>query len=352
MLQDSNRVSYQVTGHFLFCGKVGTLDADSGFIIGPGYNIPLTHGHLNRIMMDSSIPHPYLAEFEEFLSEIPLISFESFLNALCFLNFSLSRTRVSVEELLLLGNKFHSFGTDIKHNLTEALYDSDEALYRHGTYNLEQQMLAYVRGGDTDKLSALFENSVRSKAGTIAKDTLRQEKNIFIISSTLVTRAAIEGGLDVETAYQLSDIYIQQAEGISLVDSLSLLRQQMVLDFAERVAKNKLPSNASSVTIKCIQYIKKNINTILLVHDIARDLGVSASYISSKFIKDTGISLNTFINMEKLEEAKRLLAFSDKSLSEISSYLCFSSQSYFQNLFKKHVGMTPLKYRNTSRNRT
>ncbi|MNV68119.1 HTH-type transcriptional activator Btr [compost metagenome] len=213
-------------------------------------------------------------------------------------------------------------------------------------------MLAYVRGGDTDKLSALFENSVRSKAGTTAKDTLRQEKNIFIISGTLVTRAAIEGGLDVETAYQLSDIYIQQAEGISLVDSLSLLRQQMVLDFAERVAKNKLPSNASSVTIKCIQYIKTNINTILLVHDIARDLGVSASYISSKFIKDMGISLNAFINLEKLEEAKRLLAFSDKSLSEISSYLCFSSQSYFQNLFKKHVGVTPLKYRNTSRNRT
>jgi AraC-like DNA-binding protein len=47
----------------------------------------------------------------------------------------------------------------------------------------------------------------------------------------------------------------------------------------------------------------------------------------------------------KLEEAKSLLKFTDKSISEISEYLCFSTQSYFQNVFKKKYGMTPKKYR-------
>ena len=47
----------------------------------------------------------------------------------------------------------------------------------------------------------------------------------------------------------------------------------------------------------------------------------------------------------KLEEAKSLLTYSDKSLIEISNYLCFSSQSYFQNVFKKKYGMTPKQYR-------
>ena len=47
----------------------------------------------------------------------------------------------------------------------------------------------------------------------------------------------------------------------------------------------------------------------------------------------------------RLEEAKSLLTYSDKTLSEISTYLCFSSQSYFQNIFKKKYGITPLKYR-------
>lgn len=48
-----------------------------------------------------------------------------------------------------------------------------------------------------------------------------------------------------------------------------------------------------------------------------------------------------FITRCKLEEAKSLLAYSKKSLAEISSYLCFSSQSYFQNVFKKQYGTTP-----------
>ena len=40
-----------------------------------------------------------------------------------------------------------------------------------------------------------------------------------------------------------------------------------------------------------------------------------------------------------------LLTYSTKSLAEISSYLCFSSQPHFQSLFKKQYHMTPLEYR-------
>ena len=47
----------------------------------------------------------------------------------------------------------------------------------------------------------------------------------------------------------------------------------------------------------------------------------------------------------KLEEAKSMLNYSDKTVSEISEYLCFSSQSYFQNVFKRKYGMTPKEFR-------
>ena len=49
----------------------------------------------------------------------------------------------------------------------------------------------------------------------------------------------------------------------------------------------------------------------------------------------------------KLEEAKSLLTYTDKTVSEISEYLCFSTQSYFQNVFKSKYGMTPKEYRKT-----
>ena len=64
-----------------------------------------------------------------------------------------------------------------------------------------------------------------------------------------------------------------------------------------------------------------------------------------RFKEELGIHIGAFITRCKLEEAKSLLTYSDKSLSEISNYLCFSSQSYFQNVFKKKFGITPLQYR-------
>lgn len=47
----------------------------------------------------------------------------------------------------------------------------------------------------------------------------------------------------------------------------------------------------------------------------------------------------------KLQESKLLLAYSDRPLSEISNFFFFSSQSYFQNLFKRQFGITPLAFR-------
>lgn len=347
LLEASHDVQYVVTEDFLFYGKIVDLDTKGCFIIGPGYNMPLSQQQLTKTMVSANIDMRDRELFAEWMGEIPLLSFEGFLNALSFFSFSLNRVRVSVEQLLLRGNGSYSVEPAITSHLTNALYYASEAAYFHNTYNLELQITTYVRDGERDKLVALFENSVHGKGGPVAKEALRQEKNIFIITVTLVTRAAIEGGLNIETAFHLSDIYIQQVEGLSRIEAIALLRQQMVLEFADRVSKSKYPESVSRVTLQCMQYVKKHINSPILLRDIAEAVGFSTSYISKKFAKETGANLNEYINVQKIQEAKNLLSFTNKSLSEISNYLCFSSQSYFQNLFKKIVGITPMQYRNS-----
>jgi AraC-like DNA-binding protein len=68
-------------------------------------------------------------------------------------------------------------------------------------------------------------------------------------------------------------------------------------------------------------------------------------YLSRKFIEETGENLTDFILKEKTEEGKRLLRYSDKSLTAISNYLGFSSQSHFSRVFKKYAEITPGEYR-------
>ena len=116
-------------------------------------------------------------------------------------------------------------------------------------------------------------------------------------------------------------------------------------DFTERVAQTKIPQGMSPEVFKCIQFISHHINEPIQVGDVAEHIGRSRSYLTNKFKKELGFDVSRFIMRCRLEEAKSLLTYSDKTLSEISTYLCFSSQSYFQNIFKKKYGITPLKYR-------
>lgn len=52
-----------------------------------------------------------------------------------------------------------------------------------------------------------------------------------------------------------------------------------------------------------------------------------------------------YIRKEKIHRAKELLLYSSYSCSEIAAILCFSTQSHFSSIFKREVGMTPAKYR-------
>ena len=58
------------------------------------------------------------------------------------------------------------------------------------------------------------------------------------------------------------------------------------------------------------------------------------------------MSIVSFIHTEKMKLAKKMLLFTDYSLGEISAYLSFSSQSYFQSIFKKMERMTPKEFKN------
>lgn len=77
----------------------------------------------------------------------------------------------------------------------------------------------------------------------------------------------------------------------------------------------------------------------------AKVVFVSRTHLAVKFKKETGRTLSDFVLKEKIEEGKRLLRYTDKSISAIAAYLGFSSQSHFANVFRKYANSPPNEYR-------
>ena len=124
----------------------------------------------------------------------------------------------------------------------------------------EQLYLDYIRNGNVEGLKKFVSNAFSIQAGQLADNSLRQAKNILITVVTLVTRYAIEGGLDIESAYQLSDIYIQESEKLQNAEEIYQLQYNMMLDFTRRVAQTQIPHDITSDIYKSIQYIKQHTN--------------------------------------------------------------------------------------------
>ena len=183
------------------------------------------------------------------------------------------------------------------------------------------------------------------RGGALASEQLRQIKNTFIVTATLASRAAIQGGLSTEEAFSLSDAYIQRCEFLRTMDQITNLQYHMVLEFTERVNRIRHGAEPTELTIAVSNYIQQHLSESIRVEDIAKELFMSRPYLSAKFKDDTGETLTDFIWKEKTEEAKRLLRYSDKSFSSIGAYLSFSSPGHFSQVFRKYTGKTPSEYR-------
>ena len=91
--------------------------------------------------------------------------------------------------------------------------------------------------------------------------------------------------------------------------------------------------------------VQKHIYERVTARELAEQAGISPEYLSTLFSEHMKCSIPQYIARQKILEAKKLLRFTEKPLSEIAALLNFSSQSYFQAQFKKIRGITPAAYR-------
>ncbi|GAB6954390.1 helix-turn-helix domain-containing protein [Mediterraneibacter glycyrrhizinilyticus] len=318
-------------------------DPDLRIVLGPANYIPFTDADFHTMYADYVVVQEKRAEFKTFFQRIPPIALNGLLSKAAVLNYFLNhemRTHFAPPDF-----QNTSVSTEQAEKHTESFYQQKEDFKHNNSFEIESMILHLVESGDIDGLKNLKLQSSVIHSGTIAPNQLRQTKNIHIIMTALATRRAISSGVDADEAFQMSDLYIQTSENLNDPSAVQNLNFQMLLAFAQKVKDKLIPKTSDEALQRAIQYVLQNINCPITAAEVADHVGFSRSYFSTYFKEQLGFTLSAFILRCKLEEGKHLLQFTDKPLSVISNYLCFSSQSHFQTAFKKQYKITPLQFR-------
>ncbi|MCQ2982976.1 MAG: AraC family transcriptional regulator [Treponemataceae bacterium] len=337
-------IDYFAIDDILFMGIVRNRNLDEAVVIGPISLSELTPAVIQKCISGWQLDEESQKQATAFLERTPSFSLHQFLAILVLINRELNGETLRIEDVYK-ETMPENIGDQIAKEHSASLLERKERANYHDTYYFEQEYYALIEKGDVEGLKNLLQSMPPFTEGAVGSNSLRQAKNIFISSITNYTRYAIAGGLDIETAYQLSDTYIQTMEKMADVNGIILLNNTAVFDFTQRVADAGIPQGLSGDIFRCVQYIANHSTEGLSVEELAEELTLNRSTLSKKFQREMGISISGYIMKRKLEEARNLLTYTDKTCSEISAFLYFSSQAYFQNVFKKQYGITPREYR-------
>ena len=336
-------IGYYITARDTYYGVVRI--GDTRIVMGPTAQIPLADQRLHDIAFLLGVKKEGVIDFIGGMKRIVSLPLVSVVQYLCLINYIVREgEKLTVLDVTIVDKEQNELVRSIAEQAIAENEETGES-YPHNTLDPEQYMLSLVREGNVAELRRFFENAPAIRGGIIAQSDLRQVKNLVVVTATLVSRAAIGGGMDAEDALSLSDGYIRKCEMLSSVGEVTNLNYRMVMDYAERVARLRYGKHPSRLVAEVTNYVFKHLSEPISVEGMARDLCRGRSRLSTDFKKETGETLSDYIMKRKIEEGKQVLRYTTRPAVDVALYLGFSSQSHFSRVFKKQTGMTPGEYR-------
>lgn len=315
-------------------------------IIGPSLYSQMSDENINAIM-NAFNEKTNKRNLIEYYQSLPIIKHQQLLSISLLVYYLIYHRKLEKSIVIQNNQELEPLMIQMEHPDLELSKGRRNFIF-HSNLSYERVLLDYVKNGRKDKIKEIINYSIIGEAelGSLAKRSrIRSEKNLMITGIALICRAAIDGGLNEETAFTLSDLYIQQLEEQNSLKAILALMEEAIYDYTNRVFELKLEKYSATVTT-CQHYIYNHLYGTITLDQLADLCHLSPNYLSSLFKKEVGISISEYTQQRRIDEAKRLLALTNYPISDIGTWLNFNDQSYFIKVFKKFTGITPKQYRN------
>jgi len=144
-----------------------------------------------------------------------------------------------------------------------------------------------------------------------------------------------------ETIYQQ---FRQQIDSCTLFSQLQKILPSMVSAYLNLI-RNYSRRQYSNLVRSCLDYIDFHYAETVTLTGLAEQLSVSESYLSSRFIQETGMNFVTYLNTVRIRYACTLLEKLQLSMQKVAELCGFSSSNYFARVFHQQMGISPTAYR-------
>lgn len=141
--------------------------------------------------------------------------------------------------------------------------------------------------------------------------------------------------LKMKTAYDTNDTY-------SLINITMALFKIMTFSHAN---KNSVIPTIKNKISEILTYINENIHKKINLDELCSYIHCNKYYLCHIFKKETNLTINEYIAMQRLTIAKKMLLYTDEPLSNIALECGFGSFSYFSKIFKERENISPRDFR-------
>ncbi len=131
---------------------------------------------------------------------------------------------------------------------------------------------------------------------------------------------------------------------ISLVIKTFELFSLLFKEAEQSLSTQSQKPHHKEIAEKAIKFIDENFHKPIAEEDIAEHVHLSKIYFHNLFLTATSYTPHRYVLEKRLALAKKLLIIKDKPFAEIASECGFSSQSYFNYVFKREFGVNPRMY--------
>ncbi|MDA8426196.1 MAG: helix-turn-helix domain-containing protein [Treponema sp.] len=207
----------------------------------------------------------------------------------------------------------------------------------------ERELLHAISSGDKSESQRLLNEILGHVFFSSGQDPAVVRARVLELI-VLLSRAALEGGADIEQIFGLNFTYLSQVQKMRSVEDIAHWLSKIMVRFTELVFDLRDVKHADTLQ-KALRYINAHYTEEITLDDVAGAVFLSPTYFSKLFNAEMKCRFTAYLNHVRIDKSKILLKNTDIPLVDIAGMVGYEDQSYFTKVFKKTVGVSPGRFR-------